>query len=265
MHPLQIHLEAWSRSADAVLDLTSDLSAELWATPTDCPGWDVGDVVAHLLHLETELADGTAPEPGTGDGRVVAGDHTEAGVAALRGRSPLDLREAFAAVVDVRRAQLDPLTLSPRGRPPGTPAGVDWDWETLLRNRAVDLWVHEQDLRRALGRPGGLDDPGAQVTVQMFAGSLGYVVGRRVQPPAGTVVAVDVHGPVAFSSRLRVDPGGRARPVDDAVPADAIVATDTESFAILGAGRRPLADLEVALSGDVELATRVAEALAVTP
>ncbi|MFY0408483.1 maleylpyruvate isomerase family mycothiol-dependent enzyme [Solicola sp. PLA-1-18] len=265
MPDLATLVDAWSRSADSLLELTADLSDDLWSRPTDCPGWDVADVVAHLLHLETELADGSTPAPGDGDGTVVAAEYTEAGVAALRGRDPHDLHAAFAAVVDRRRAQLDPAPTSPHGRPPHTPGGVDWDWQTFLQNRVIDLWVHEQDVRRAVGAPGGLDSPGAQATLEVFAGALGYVVGRRVRPPTGTVVAVDVHGPVAFSSRLRIEPGGRARPVDETVPADAIVATDTETFAVLCAGRRSPADVEVALSGDVDLATRVCASMAVTP
>ena len=60
-------------------------------------------------------------------------------------------------------------------RPPGTPrcsptrrptrrasptpifGGVPWNWRTLLRNRPLDVWMHEQDVRRAVGRPGGMD------------------------------------------------------------------------------------------------------------
>ena len=74
--------------------------------------------------------------------------------------------------------------------PPKTPGDIPWTWETLLRNRPLDVWMHEQDVRRAVGRPGGLDTAPARA--------------HRRLPARG-------HGDGARQARrrsARVDPGG---------------------------------------------------------
>ena len=46
--------------------------------------------------------------------------------------------------------------------------------------------MHEQDVRRAVGRPGGLDSAPARHTADYLAESLGYVLGKKVGAPVGT-------------------------------------------------------------------------------
>ena len=83
----------------------------------------------------------------------------------------------------------------PAGRPahrrrgqarPGSSAASPGSWETLLRNRPLDVWMHEQDVRRAVGRPGGLDAPAAEHVADYLAESLGVRAGQagRRGPPA---------------------------------------------------------------------------------
>ena len=123
--------------------------------------------------------------------------------------------------------------------------------------------MHEQDVRRAFGRPGNLDGPAAIHTADYLAESLGFVVGKRVGAPAGTTVVLEIagHAPTA----VEVGDDGRARPVE--VPADptACLAMDRESFILLAGGRRRPEPGAVAVSGDAELGARVVEGLAVTP
>ena len=52
--------------------------------------------------------------------------------------------------------------------------------------------MHEQDIRRAIGRPGGYDSPVAAHVLRTFGRALPMVVGKRVAPPAGTIVRLDV-------------------------------------------------------------------------
>ena len=68
----------------------------------------------------------------------------------------------------------------PWGQPPVTFGGIPWDWRTLLRNRPLDVWMHEQDIRRAIGRPGGMDSAAAKHTADYLADSLPLVVAKRV-------------------------------------------------------------------------------------
>ncbi len=61
--------------------------------------------------------------------------------------------------------------------------GVPWSWRLLLRNRPLDVWMHEQDVRRAVGRPGGMDTAPAQHTAEYLAESLGYVLAKKARRP----------------------------------------------------------------------------------
>lgn len=255
MTDLSLYVAAWRRSAEAVLGL----EPEDWDVPTDLPGWSAKDVLAHLVHLERVMVEGETDVIGGGS---VPADYTNAGVEALRGVPVEQLRADLSDLVARRAQTLDELP-DPQAPAVNTPAGVEWTWEVALRNRVIDLWSHEQDIRRATGLPGGLDSLGAQVTVATFAAALPYVLGRGAQAPAGSVVRWIVTGPVPLDTTVGVGDDGRARP-SDAAPA-ATLRMDTETFAILGAGRRGPGELEVGVDGDRELGARVLGAMAVTP
>ena len=71
--------------------------------------------------------------------------------------------------------------------------------------------MHEQDVRRALGRPGGLDSPAAAHTAAYLVESMGYVLAKRVGAAPGTTLVVDVAGqPV---SAFAVGEDGRGAPL----------------------------------------------------
>lgn len=265
MDVLAAHLAAWRDSCDRVLDLCRGLAPADWSRPTDLPGWTVHDVVAHLAHVESQLADGRL-ETGT-HRREMAPDATRRGVESRREVEPAALVDELASAVDRRVAALsaDPPT-DPGAQPPGTPDGQRWDWETLLRNRVIDLWVHEQDIRRAVGAPGGMDSPGAAITVSALAAALPYVLGKKVAPAPGTVVGWAVDGAVPFELVLGVGDDGRAHRLDAVAPADTTwLRMDTETFALLAAGRRAPDALTIDVTGDHDLAARVAAEMAVTP
>jgi len=249
-------VEVWRTAVADFDDLARHLSDDEWRLPTDLAGWSVGDVVAHVAAVEAELAgdelraaefDPAAPHI-TG----ALGLHTEQGVVARRD----DGRERVVQELDrsVRRRAAfladDPLD-EPDGTPSITPAGVDWTWHTLLRNRAVDVWVHEQDIRRAVGKPGHLDTAGAAHVQAVFASALPYVVAKRVEAPTGTTVTFDVTGPLPGVYAVEVDTNGRGRALTPSPDRPTLRFTlDTESFTILGAGRRDPDTLPIRIEGD---------------
>ncbi|GAA1744342.1 maleylpyruvate isomerase family mycothiol-dependent enzyme [Aeromicrobium alkaliterrae] len=261
MDSQEMYVGAWKQSADAVVELVPTLSAEQLAAPTDCPGWSVHDVVAHLAHLE-EVSNGE-PEAPAGIS-VVASDYTEAGVAARRDVPTADLLAAFREQTATRYAFLSSTRLDLAETAPVTPAGVPWSWETLLRNRAVDLWVHEQDIRRAVDVPGDLDSLGAQVTTHTFAAGMGFVLGKKVKAPAGTTVRWLVTGGAPVTIELQVGDDGRARRAEPGSVADVTLALTAEAFTVLAAGRRGPADVPVEVDGDRELADAVLGAMTLT-
>ena len=50
-------------SWDAIAVLSADLSEGEWRTATALPGWDVHDVVAHMVGTESMLLGLATPEP----------------------------------------------------------------------------------------------------------------------------------------------------------------------------------------------------------
>ncbi len=262
-------VETWRHSIDDVVALLHSLGPEDWARPTDLPGWDVRAVAAHLAHLESELA-GNRQErvevPELAHVRSPMSRYTERGPLARAGWAPERIVTELASSVAARHAQLvaDPPT-DGSAAPPRTPGGIGWDWQTLLSNRCLDVWMHEQDIRRAVGRPGNLDTPGARHVVGVFTRALPYVVGKRVSPPAGTTVVWEVTGPLEGRFGVAMGDDGRAAHVPPPEHPDVRLRMDTEAFVVLGGGRRSPRDVAVAVAGDRELGDRVLEAMAVTP
>lgn len=270
MSMLPTYVAGWRESVTAVLALVDGLDAAEAATPTDCPGWTVQDVVAHVAHLES-IAINDAPadaDTSASGARELPSTFTEIGVAERRGRTLTDLVTEIRHAVEQRAGQLEVLPDDPSTPAPVTPGGIEWTWDTLLRNRCIDIWVHEQDIRRALGRPGGFDGTAAQVVAMTFSFAMPYVLGKQVRPPAGTVVRWNVTGPVPLDLAVRIDDDGRAQRLDTPAESGVPITTlsmDTEAFTVLAAGRRKRDALDVTIEGDEALAHSVLDAMAVTP
>lgn len=265
MSMLPVYVDGWRESAEALLELVTDLTPQEWDTPTDCPGWTVQDVVAHLAHLEAVLA-GTVPDVASDARGEVIADYTEAGVAERRGRPAADVVEELRAAVAARAEQLTELPADPGEVADKTPGDIGWTWDTLLRNRCVDMWCHEQDVRRALGRPGGFDGTAAQVVTMAFSFGMPFVLGKKVRPPAGTTVQWTVTGEVPAELAVRVGDDGRASKVEQIDGPFTELTMSTETFTVLAAGRRsPDQVTGVTIAGDEQLGRAVLDHMAITP
>lgn len=115
MSPLEASITAWHESADRIITLGAAMSDDDWLLPTDCPGWSVGDIVAHLTHLESLLT--TEPHPAdTYDGSIhaeVGPRYTESGVDSYRDQPPAHVRDEFAAATTAARTVLTSLPADP--------------------------------------------------------------------------------------------------------------------------------------------------------
>jgi hypothetical protein len=127
--------------------------------------------------------------------------------------------------------------------------------------------MHEQDIRRALGRAGHVDGPIVELALERFRGALGYVVGKKAGAPDGvSVVFALVGGP---SGAIAVEVDGRARVIEAVPDAPTVrLVLPFETFVARGGGRstadEALAEGAV-FEGDEALGRRVLEALAFTP
>jgi uncharacterized protein (TIGR03083 family) len=247
----------------SIIALARELDDDDWARPTDCDEWTVKDIVAHLAHLETELCNTEQNSSERGGGTDLVSAYTGAGVESRRDRTPAELVAEFAAAVELRASRLADLPADPSALAPVTPGGVAWSWDELLRNRSIDVWVHEQDIRRATGRPGGLDSTGAQVAVMTFSFALPYVVGKRVKPPAMSTVQWIVTGETPLELAVRVGEDGRASAIEGLDEPSVTLTMSTETFTVLTAGRRDPHEVDVTIVGDHDLGRATLSAMSI--
>jgi uncharacterized protein (TIGR03083 family) len=261
-------VETWRQAINEFVALVRDIPEDQWQLPTDLDGWSVKDNVAHTAHLEAVLAgapEETAPIGEATHVRGLSGLYTEQGVVARRDRDMAALVDEIQAAAGTRHAALlaDPPT-DGTGSPPKTPGDVGWTTERLLSNRPLDVWMHEQDIRRAIGRPGGLDTRAARHTVAVFGQALPMVVGKRVAPPAGTTVQVDV--PDADRTwTVVIGEDGRAALTGPVESPTALITVGIEDFVVLAGGRRDVDATSAKVEGDANLGRAVLANLAVTP
>ncbi len=262
------YVDVWWQAIDDFTHLLEELSPEEWSAATDLPGWDVHAVAAHTAHLEAVLAG--HPEETV---EVEPPDHvttlmqvyTEQGVVARRDRTPDELINEIRSSATTRRTALleDPPT-DGRAKPSRIFGGIGWDWRTLLRNRPLDVWMHDQDVRRATGRAGNLDSPAAQHTTGYLLEAMPYVLAKRLAAPPGTSAVFAVTGSAPMVAV--VDDDGRGRPAPHEPDAPTVrLETDRATFIAVAGGRRTPEAGAVRITGDVDLGQRLLDALAVTP
>jgi uncharacterized protein (TIGR03083 family) len=266
---LQQHIDLWRIMVAENVALLRELDPDDWDKSTDLPGWNVRYIAAHLAHLESELAGNPQQQV-----EVPEAPHINSPMSVFTESGPLaradwstdqiiDELESSAAKRDEALRAMMPL--DPAAPGDGFAAVTGWDWETLLSNRVIDQWMHQQDIRRAVGRPGGLAGAGGAHALAVFSRGIPYVVGKRVGPPPGTSVVVGISGEHPAELAAAVGDDGRATRIDPA-PAEptARIGMDFETFIVLSGGRRSPEQVTATVIGDSGLGNAVLANLAVT-
>ncbi|HEV3264252.1 MAG TPA: maleylpyruvate isomerase family mycothiol-dependent enzyme [Acidimicrobiales bacterium] len=255
--------EVWA----SVVDACQDLDEGHWALPTDCPGWSVQDQLSHLIGVEHTLLGDPAPKPVSPVPPYVKNPIGEMNEAWIEARRPVPGPEVLAEFVDVTDRRLAAL----RGFPPERFDEIGWSpigevpYRDFMGTRVLDSWTHEQDIRRALDRPGGRNGAGEKHILKQCAGAMSFVVGKKVGPPDGTTVLFEVGGALGRSVPVEVE-GGRAYVRPELTSEPTVTLTmDQEAFWRLGFGRvspaEVLASGEARLSGDGALGQQVLESM----
>jgi len=248
-----------------------ELDPEEWDTPTECPGWTVRDQISHMIGTEAMLLGWPSPPAApTGLAHVLnpIGAFNEAWVDARRGLAGTAVLAEFEEVTRLRLAALDAMTDAELDADSDSPIGRV-PYRVFMNVRVMDCWVHEQDIRRAVNRPGHLRGAAAEMTLTRLLGQFGYVVGKRAAPPEGTTVYLDITGPVERSVAVAME-GGRAVPLETVPDAPTTwIVTDSEAYSCLVAGRwtaeEALQRQKVAVHGDADIGRRIVEQLATLP
>jgi uncharacterized protein (TIGR03083 family) len=200
---------------DSLLALADELGPDDWGRPTACPGWTVKDTYSHVVGTESMLAGRDNPDvdvSGAAHVRNDIGRFNEVWVEHYRSRPAAEVVADLRAILAERRAALDGMDQAAFDAEGFTPAGPD-SYGRFMRIRVMDCWVHEQDVREAVGRPGHLDGLAPQAALAESVRAMGYVVGKKAGAPAGSSVRLELTGPL--SGRIDVEVGDRARVVED--------------------------------------------------
>jgi uncharacterized protein (TIGR03083 family) len=131
----------------------------------------------------------------------------------------------------------------------------------FLDIRILDLWIHDQDIRRALNISGNHGGPCAEHTIDRLIRTLPIVVGKRAATPEGESVSITISGAVQRSIYISVSEG-RANIVA-AAPANLLCAITMDStvFTALATGRKLSTELNWTSTGDTALAQRIVSQL----
>lgn len=235
--------EAFGRAADAFHGLLSTLDEQDWKTPA-LRGLDVQGLVGHLIGVEADVQRGLARDPAVADARHV--ESTQAWAVRQASRCPVLTRD------DWRRAADRTLELARSAEPARPDGGCDariavhgmrLPLQALLVVRAFELWVHENDIRRAVGRPPSVPDPPVlRLMSDLAARMLPYAAART-----GLRGPVDVH-------LVLTGPGGGTWDIaiggDSPTPAAVAIVADAVGFCRLAANRVSAADLDLHITGD---------------
>lgn len=255
---------------DDIDTLLAGLSETEWRAKSPLPGWDVKAVVSHMIGTESFLAGIAAPQP---EVDVSALEHVrndvgvmnECWVRHLGIESGAEVLERFRAITTDRRKVLESTSDQEWDAVTTTPVGPE-SYGRFMRVRVFDCWMHEQDIRAALGRPSSddeLDVAAARLSLDEIAATMGFVVGKLAKAPDGSRVEFELSGPLA--RRIRVNVGGRAAVVDDfgGQEPTATIRLDGLQFTRLAGGRPmcPARAQNVELGGEKEVAAQVVQRL----
>lgn len=258
--------EEWA----SISAFAAGLDEAQWKTPSALPGWTVQDNLSHIVGTERMLMGEPAHDVDVSHLTHLANPFAagmEGWVEVRRSLPGAEVLAEFDELVPRRLAQLRAMTDEEMATPGWSPIG-EVPYREFMRVRVFDSWMHEQDMRRAVGVAGHLSGPVVDKALQSFTDALGFIVGKRAGAPDGASVVFVLEGETRRVYPVVVD--GRARLVDD-VPAEPTVRITLPftTFVALGGGRwsrdEALAAGGVTVEGDEALAAAVLGGMAFTP
>jgi uncharacterized protein (TIGR03083 family) len=257
---------AFEQTVRSTIALAETFDAAQWDLPTDCPGWTVRDQVAHIVGVERMLLGDPVPEHAlpeelphvrTDFARVL-----EVAVDARRGRPGA---EVIAELRETLERRVTALSAIDPAQQLMAPDGRMGPYSRLMMFRAFDCWTHEQDIRRAVERPGNLDAPAADRARRILTTGLPFVVAKRAGAGPGHSATFTITGPPSFRTCVVVGADGRGSLAEPAADPTVTLAMSWEDYLRLATGRCRATDVEISVTGDHELACRILGNMAVTP
>ncbi len=215
-YPWRVAVQSWEVASDlepldvrdlfrderaALVALLRDLGPEMWGAPTVCPGWDVHDISLHLL--DNDAGRLSSRRDGHSRGSNASFDYVamakaideenEGWVRATRHLSPrlvTALLSFLGNELDEYLADIDPWQEGVPVAWSGT--GPTPNWLDIAREY-TERWVHQQQIREAVGRPDLLERRWLHPVLDTFMRSLPRAYDTE-EAPLGTSVVVTILG-----------------------------------------------------------------------
>jgi uncharacterized protein (TIGR03083 family) len=247
-------------------ELLGGLSDDEWRRPSPLPGWSVQDNVAHIVGTEAMLAGEPGPSieidrEANAHVRNDIGAFNEQWVESLRAVPSNEVLSRFRELTGARLAALEAMSEEEWNAESFTPAGKD-TYGRFMQIRVFDCWLHEQDIRDAVGRPGHETGLAVEVVLDEMATALGFVVGKKAGAEPGQSVTFALTDGGAVVRELNVEVGERAAVVP--VLAGHATVVLTMPIGVMTrrcAGRVGPDELldQVVIDGDLALAAKILE------
>jgi uncharacterized protein (TIGR03083 family) len=254
---------------DAIDKVVRPIAPEDYDRATPCPGWNVRDVLSHLLGFELMMRGTPAPEIDfemPDYVRNVIGELNEKFVVAHRDEPGIEVlnqfwdatRTSLQALRNLSDEEWEKVGWSPEGDAP---------YYRFQETRILDSWIHLQDIRDALLMPEDDHGIGEEVVVNRFESALPYVIGKRAKAPEGSIVRFNLVGRLARSVTVQVVEGRAKAIASTNSDVTLEITTPVALFWRRGAGRISdqafLSASSTFVTGDRELAKAIASGLAV--
>ena len=258
-----------------MLDLLEDLSPAEWEKPTICPGWSVQDIAAHLLaddigrlsrgrdgHSNPDFATGL--DISTLPGLIAAIDRQNAlWVEAMRRASPRLLIDLLRLTGEQTASYFATLDLDAIGGP------VDWVgpepapvWLDLAREY-TERWVHQQQIRDAVDRPGLQEPTWFAPVLAAFVLGLPRALGDAGHPGATVLLTITGDAGGQWTAR-RHGTGWVLEPGRVTDPTASVTLDEDSAWRLFTRGMTPQGARQVAmLTGDPDLAQRALETVSI--
>jgi len=259
-------VEAFRLDRDAVLEVAKSLRADEWAMPSDCDGWRVQDVIAHMANVCRTVVDPGALAPG------VPGDLEATQAAQAEAHRDWTPDAVLADYEDVSGKAVESVIGL---QAPGTAKMVipienagHYPLHMVVNAFAFDHYCH---LRYDVLRPNGPIDrpapPSDEVrlgaTVEWLLAGLPQMPGDAIRDAVTRPVALALTGPGGGTWTITPPNDDGLVEIADGSEGDvaATITSSTSDFIVWATRRRPWTELSVEVSGDDAYATEVIEAI----
>ncbi|HVA23770.1 MAG TPA: maleylpyruvate isomerase family mycothiol-dependent enzyme [Chloroflexota bacterium] len=233
----------------------SALTADQWQAPANCPGWQVADLVAHVvrngwsfLAFAQRALEGDLTPP---FGPSVAHIQEEIKASGAKGAADRQQRET-GEFVSLAQGLSDADLQAKSGGHMAGPRPIAW----ACTQRLVEVAYHHWDLRHSLGQDGPL-----------AGGVATHLLPFMLDPRGSNIMTKPSEGATASSFRLssgtagqawRLTAGPRGRQVDTDAgqPADVEIEAEPGWLALAIYGRVPASNPHLRLTGAADAAAR---------